>query len=71
MNYVVEIPLLGSLILTHTLDGTIEGIERMASFRTASNGHCFLCLQGYGGNRDVDALPGPVELVASLQGQTL
>ena len=27
MDYVIEIPLLGSLILTHTLDGVIQGIK--------------------------------------------
>lgn len=27
MNYVVEIPLLGSLILTHSLDGVIQGMK--------------------------------------------
>lgn len=27
MEYVVEIPVLGSLILTHTLDGTIQGLK--------------------------------------------
>jgi cytochrome d ubiquinol oxidase subunit I len=46
MNYVVEIPVLGSLILTHTLDGTIQGMKEWPVEEQPPMGIVFFAFRG-------------------------
>lgn len=46
MNYVVEIPVLGSLILTHTVDGTIQGMKEWPPSEQPPMGIVFFAFRG-------------------------
>jgi cytochrome d ubiquinol oxidase subunit I len=46
MDYAVEIPLLGSLILTHTLDGTIQGMKEWPPSEQPPMGIVFFAFRG-------------------------
>ena len=46
MNYVVEIPVLGSLILTHTVDGTIQGMKEWPVDEQPPMGIVFFAFRG-------------------------
>ena len=46
MNYVIEIPVLGSLILTHTLDGTIQGMKEWPRADQPPMGLVFFAFRG-------------------------
>lgn len=46
MNYVVEIPILGSLILTHTVDGTIRGMKEWPPAEQPPMGIVFFAFRG-------------------------
>lgn len=46
MNYVVEIPVLGSLILTHTMDGTIKGLKEWPAADRPPVGIVFFAFRG-------------------------
>ena len=46
MNYVVEVPVLGSLVLTHTLDGTIQGMKEWPRDEQPPMGIVFFAFRG-------------------------
>jgi cytochrome d ubiquinol oxidase subunit I len=46
MNYVVEVPYLGSLLLTHTLDGTIQGMKEWPKDEQPPMGIVFFAFRG-------------------------
>jgi cytochrome d ubiquinol oxidase subunit I len=46
MNYVVEIPVLGSLILTHTVDGVIQGMKEWPRDEQPPMGIVFFAFRG-------------------------
>lgn len=46
MNYVIEIPVLGSLILTHTMDGTIQGMKEWPIAEQPPMGIVFFAFRG-------------------------
>ncbi len=68
-RYAVEIPKLGSLILTHDPDGEVKGLKALAERGSPAGRHCFLELPHHGGTRPGDgsgrslgrlaAVPGP------------
>ncbi len=51
----IEIPALGSLILTHDINGTVQGIEGFSARRLASGDHSILHLPHHGRHRPADA----------------
>jgi cytochrome d ubiquinol oxidase subunit I len=67
-RWAIEVPYLGSLILTHTLDGTDTRIERVAARRQAAAGDRLLVISRDGRHRNADdAGRCPCELVALEQ----
>ena len=46
MNYVIEVPYLGSLLLTHTLDGTIQGMKEWPRDEQPPMGLVFFAFRG-------------------------
>jgi len=69
-RYALEIPRLGSLILTHSLDGQIPGLKEFAP-GPPQRRHRLLDLPHHGGARLPDARPRAVEPLAAPPGPAL
>ena len=65
-RYAVEIPYLGSLILTHDWNGRIPGLKEFAPRGSAELDRHFLELPHHGRLGSTDAVVGRLELVAAL-----
>ncbi len=68
MDYALELPKVGSLILTHELGWRDQGPEGMAKGRAPAGRTGLLRLPHHGGHRLCHAWPRPVEPVAARQG---
>ena len=64
-RYAISIPRLGSLILTHSLDGEVKGLKAFPKELRPAFCHHLLDLPADGGHRVPDAVLWPVEPVAA------
>ena len=64
-RYAIEVPLLGSLILTHDVNGVVPGLKDFPARRPATGDHSLLRLPHHGGHRPADAGAGGAGAVAA------